>query len=113
MTIPETINKAIEGGFRRNNKITVHSFIYFLSPDFWKCLGKAIGWGIHVDKEKYYIAKEDVDWANIEAGDIIPSTQCDIIPSTQCKESWLYQWHRFIDHLAEGGTAEEFFKELK
>ena len=25
---------------------------------------------------------------------------------------WLIEWHRFIDHLAEGGTAEEFFKEI-
>jgi len=25
---------------------------------------------------------------------------------------WLIEWHRFIDKLAEGGTVEEFFKEL-
>jgi hypothetical protein len=28
------------------------------------------------------------------------------------QEEWLYQWLCFIDHLAEGKSAEEYFKEL-
>ena len=27
-------------------------------------------------------------------------------------EGWAYYWHDFIDHLASGGDAESFFKEL-
>jgi hypothetical protein len=26
--------------------------------------------------------------------------------------TWLENWHRFIDHLAQGGTPDEFFNEL-
>lgn len=25
---------------------------------------------------------------------------------------WLKEWHRFIDKIANGGTADDFFKEL-
>lgn len=28
-------------------------------------------------------------------------------------DTWLYRWHGFIDHLAEGKEAEEFFKDLR
>jgi hypothetical protein len=28
------------------------------------------------------------------------------------RETWVYYWHEFIDHLASGGTAEEFFMDL-
>lgn len=26
---------------------------------------------------------------------------------------WKYEWHDFISHLADGGTPETYFKELK
>lgn len=28
------------------------------------------------------------------------------------KVGWVYQWHLFIDHIASGKSADEFFKEL-
>jgi hypothetical protein len=28
------------------------------------------------------------------------------------QKHWLYFWHRFTDHLAEGKDAESFFQEL-
>ena len=28
------------------------------------------------------------------------------------RAEWVSQWHRFIDHLAEGGTAESLFEKL-
>ncbi len=28
------------------------------------------------------------------------------------KPMWQYQWHRFIDHLAEGKPTEDFFTKL-
>ena len=27
-------------------------------------------------------------------------------------DPWRLEWHRFIDKIAEGGTADEFFEEL-
>jgi hypothetical protein len=32
-------------------------------------------------------------------------------PETEEKQ-WLYYWHRFIDHLAEGKDLESFFADL-
>ena len=108
MTIQETIKKAIEGGYinpfqwmenliflryrgmGKNAEREVFLRYIFLDPDFWKCLGKAIGWEI------MYRPYKSGSTRNFDA-----------------IQGWLYQWHRFIDHLAEGGTAEEFFKELK
>ena len=31
---------------------------------------------------------------------------------TKTGQHWLFHWHRFIDHLAEGNAPENFFKEL-
>lgn len=54
----------------------------FLDPAFWRALAKARGW------KEFAGGYED-----------------------GCVE-WLFNWHRFIDHLASGGDAESFFKEL-
>ncbi|KKL06697.1 hypothetical protein LCGC14_2593440 [marine sediment metagenome] len=51
----------------------------FLDSNFWKCLGKSLGWETEAD---YY-------------------------------GRWLAEWHCFIDFLAEGKSAEDYFKELK
>jgi hypothetical protein len=32
--------------------------------------------------------------------------------SEQQPVAWLWKWHRFIDHLAAGRTADEFFAGL-
>lgn len=31
---------------------------------------------------------------------------------TKGQDEWIWYWHDFIDHLAEGGTAEDFFTHL-
>jgi len=54
-------------------------------PLFWQALGKAEGW---VEKE------ERLDNFFNE------------------NMNWRYYWHRFIDHLAKGGTPDSFFEEL-
>lgn len=56
-----------------------------LDPKFWQTLGKAEGW-----RSEYYSSED-----------------ADII-----MEPWRVQWHQFIDHLAEGKPAEEFFAGL-
>lgn len=97
MTIQETIEKAIEGGYktlyetnivqinaRRFGLKTAHDmrmFYHLSQPLFWQSLGKAMGWhkGISPENEHLY---------------------------------WRAHWHSFIDHLADGGTPESFFESL-
>jgi hypothetical protein len=56
----------------------------FLDPLFWQALGKARGWDI---------AYGSYGW--------------------ETAEEWKVNWHRFIDHLAEGKDAESFFAQLQ
>ena len=89
MTIQEAIKKAIEGGYKSPNIIGTELGYFngiFLDPQFWQCLGKAMEWGY----------KDIVD----------PSDHFS-------QEEWIDKWHDLIDHLAEGGTAEDYFKQLK
>ena len=103
MKLEEIIKKAIEGGWKNKIKqatpilsrrfgLKTAQEMYFMwvfsDPHFWQCLGKAMGWEDEVR----------LQWKN----DRVP------IGDTH----WLYQWHSFIDYLAEGGTAEGFFKEI-
>lgn len=53
--------------------------------DFWKCLGKALGW----DSEE--IGNEDGRYS---------------------KPMWQSYWHLFIEHLIAGKDADLFFKTL-
>ena len=60
---------------------------FFLAPLFWQALGKARGWDDgEVTIEGY--SASIYHWM------------------------WQFQWHRFIDHLAEGKDAESFFASL-
>ena len=56
---------------------------FFLDPLFWQSLGRGMGW----------VTRENID-GGPEIG----------------IEEWKLHWHRFIDALAEGETAEEFFR---
>lgn len=94
--IEQAIKKAIEGGWvyrlgnevvERNLRDGVMLVEHFLDPLFWQSLGKAMGW----KDEKEYDGG-GAHW--------------------KIKGQWKREWHRFIDHLAEGKTAEEYFKEI-
>ena len=51
---------------------------------FWHALGKAMGWiGLHSN-----------------------------VGEVNEMDFYMWQWHNFIDHLADGGTAESFFQNL-
>lgn len=102
MTIEQTIQKAIEGGYDNDaghylisaNKYwvvwkdknmadyTIATQVYWLDPFFWQSLGKAMGWETQFDEDKGF------------------------------NHQWLHEWHRFIGHLAGGEDAESFFKKL-
>ena len=118
MRIPEAINKAVEGGYHIHGSDGVEtsyegathdysawtrkdnesSFIVpteetFLDPRFWQALGRALGW----------------------------SEACDLAITCghgqeACRQwhgyYWMYQWHCFIQEIANGKTPEAFFARL-
>ena len=73
-----------------------------LDPKFWQALGRALGW------EKQVCAKCGYPAENLGVYCGGCDTELDIIPYPE----WLYHWHRFVDHLAEGKPADEFFAVL-
>lgn len=88
MTIQQTIEKAIEGGLKHPKKVKyvdAELALTFLMPEFWQSLGKALGW-----KEDPI---ESLKFGSPAAG-------------------WLHHWYRFIYHLAQGKTPEDFFKQF-
>ena len=100
MTTEEAIKKAIEAGFRDypstwdlNEYFVATSDAasqIFLDPSFWQSLGKALAWNEKVE--------------------MLPCPECD--EKHLWFGKWLVEWHRFIDHLAQGKTADEFFATL-
>lgn len=66
-----------------------------LDPSFWQALGKARGWD--------YIDPNDCGGCD---------TCFQHFGTGPHKNEWKDNWHRFIDHLAEGADAESFFASL-
>ena len=115
MTIQEAIEKAIEGGYLSedirgrkaevelevdiliiqagNFEMTVPESMVFLDHLFWHSLGKELGW-----KDRIYTA---------QVGHVNGYHDKEVR-----QEKWRKQWHRLIDALAEGRTAEEYFETL-
>jgi hypothetical protein len=110
MTIEEVLKKATAGGYhiygsdgmdtyyegasnaysawtRKDNESTFVIAVEetFLDPVFWQALGKALGW------------REE---------------KASVVMYRVTEPEWQSTWHRFIDHLAEGNTAESFFEQL-
>ncbi len=77
---------------------------FLLDPAFWQALGKARGW-----ERRTPVCIFDGDMSQFTGFDEkCPSCGRELThPLT-----WKYQWHCFIDHLAEGKDAESFFAEL-
>lgn len=91
----QAIKRAIEGRYKNcgENRVgtsdfeeLVHEADLLLDPNFWQCLGKAEG------------------WEEIEMQD--PHREFN------GKSTWLNNQHRLIDHLANKGSIDEFFKKL-
>ena len=104
MTIQEAIQKAIEGGWK--NEVDRDFALYkgqphfaLLDPLFWQAVGKSLGWG-----NEYGIDERDF-WV----GEI---NYPEVIKGKAFREIWRYNWNRLIDHLAEGKSIEDYFKNL-
>lgn len=85
--IEQAIKDAVEKGQYRPTEnwfrgVLIENNGFLLDPSFWQALGKARGW------EKWFM------------------------PYKYGMTEWQGNWHRFIDHLAEGGDSETFFKNL-
>lgn len=115
MNIEEAIKKAVEGGYDTTNatgitwsKLFPDDYETFqadilLDPSFWRSLGKALEW-------KLTCPDRCVGGLGALRGNMyISCTSC----GNKGIEGWSYQWHRFIDHLAEGKSAESFFQNLQ
>ncbi len=96
MTIKEIYNKAKEAGYA--GRLYSKGNIEYLDPQFWQSLGKAMGW------ER--ITRRRASSENPEfLGKRLTYFQDEI-------DGWLYHWHKFIDHLAEGKAIEDYFSKL-
>lgn len=89
----KAIKKAIKGGYKKTILLDVSGYPYynpgamqirvvFMDNLFWEALGKAEGWG------------------GIGTSDY---------PQSVYHPYWKINWHKFIDHLAEGKDIESFF----
>lgn len=109
----QAIKKAIEGGWNPTfgeqfNKQLVKGvrgeFFYIpvgsclLDPDFWKCLGKALGW------------QSLKDYRHKVVGQIYIKDEYGYTKFTG--PEWYENWHDFLDYLIAGKDADLFFKEL-
>jgi len=118
MTIQEAMNKAVEGGYHLygsdgmdtdyegatndysawTRKDNASSFLVpteetFLDPQFWQALGRALEWR--------------------EACDLVISCRHGAEEGQRCRGYyWMYQWHCFIQTLADGNTPGAFFARL-
>ena len=109
MTINEAIKKAIKGGYDYEAKRdymaggSAAKALVLIDPEFWKALtiemnkDKAIPW------EKVC---EDCGTTTLDCEDRMSGRGAFTI------ELWRYEMRQFIDCLAEGKTAEWFFKQL-
>ena len=118
MTIQEALNTANEGGYHiygsdgmdtdyegANSEYSVwtrkdneSSFIVltektFLDPQFWQALGRALGWNEACDLALICVHGEE---------------ECQSYRGYY----WMFQWHRFIQAIADGNTPEAFFAHL-
>jgi len=111
MTIQEAVKKSIEHGYSLRGigpsgfyeLLDRYSSDVFLDPLFWQSLGKAMEredrrWGFET-------CHKGCQWYTDGEG-----CSDDLPPREKRSPMWKYQWHRFIDHLAEGKDAESFFE---
>ncbi len=107
----EAIKLATDEGWRHLPTLmlvndTPHSYALecvFTDPLFWQALGKALGWELDGEYCKSGCGCVRGD------GNLHDGALC----SWEHRESeWKINWHNFIDHLAEGGTPDSFFKAL-
>ena len=117
MTITEALKLAIEAGWEPEKcgcdlmSCGHRQLTYYLDPLFWSSLGKAMGWG---NQHHLFESGKVVDWP-FECGlcgQHFPEKK-PREKENYCEENdWRSRWHKFIDHLAEGGNISDYFAQL-
>lgn len=113
--IKKFIKDSIEGGWGAHVSRQMHDWrdengdfretplnCCFTDPKFWQAVGKTRGW----KTAHCYMCKTDVHlWGecNCDEDEVTPVAHM----------AWQFQWHTFIDHLADGLTIEEALTKLK
>ena len=119
MDLKTAISKAIEGGWKGETTpeetVSEHGLVILLDPDFWRCLGKAMGWGKEPQENgvcKHCSVKTTIQ-PPYESGCNHAHYPEDCIICYENTENWKEKWHSLIDALSEGRSVEEFFDNLK
>jgi hypothetical protein len=106
MSIDDALVKAYGVGWRGSDNLFAREYGEdILDVEFWKSLALALHWPDRVSHKpiKAPFLPTEHDLIDVQAGD---QTAAARLPG------WRYEWHRFIDHLADGKSTEEFFKNL-
>jgi len=101
MTIQQAIEKAIEGGLREGEK-----WKFVSANRYWAVWLDGNGTETTIAMEMYFMSP--LFWQSL--GKAMGWRQDE--DQWGDRAEWVSQWHRFIDHLAEGKDAESFFKNL-
>lgn len=128
MTIQQAIEKAVEGGYHRGQigtspivEINCDFAItetkgernhyglawVWLDPLFWQSLVTAMEWDRDLEGLKCSCS-EDIYYSY----QFCPKCGKQMRKVEVMTTYWKKEWHRFVDALAEGKSAEDFFKEL-
>lgn len=117
----EAIKKAIEGGYKVNGLVLEKGELFafgrpdqqkieqycLLDPLFWQCLGKHEGW----NERKVTMNLSEMEISSVGREKFTrPKQSPSYIRKTPNR--WKNEWHRFIDHLAEGKDIDSFFESL-
>ena len=97
MTTQEAIKKAIEGGWRSNDELIKKESRFY---DPYQFISSAVNnKGTFIDPQFWQCLGKAIPFKGR--------------PSDEDNRPWLREWHSFIDHLAEGKTIEDYFKQLR
>jgi hypothetical protein len=110
--LTKAIDDALAHGWERKQpkfvlNTTVISNPDLLDPAFFQALGKARGWYNSYHETPPHELEMPMCWC----GATNEGVNGELLTVHQDR-TWRGAWHRFIDHLAEGKTAEEFFSGL-
>lgn len=134
----KAIQKAIVGGFHPGSHFNgisgddvcfedadtyyLNKYKMLMLPNFWQSLGKAEGWSKEIcvyDGSKEVKSGKDVNTPNGPGEYYSNCAVCgaDWMSKEEFEEGnaisgWLYHWHKFIDHIAEGKDIDSFFNNL-
>ena len=137
MTIQEFIEKAIEGGYRREGVVGLNALDLseillprgaepiLLDVEAWKAVGKVEGWEekeLEIGDEVYFgmppmfgrITSTDKETARVRTYELsVDGVGLQKLPKEVLHQAvWKQNMHRMIDSLAEGRTIEEYLDTL-